>query len=361
MNANDSELRPKDWKLTIAFYISGHGLGHAARDAVLVEALVRRRPDLRVVVRTAAPRWFFETGAPALDVQPRVVDTGVAQIDSLRIDEAETVRRAARFYLAFDRRADEEARWLEATGARLVIGDIPPLAFAAAARAGLPSVAIGNFTWDWIYSAYPEFATDAPHVVPAIRAAYARARLALRLPLGGGFETMPGVRDVPLVARRSARERGDTRRRLGIDGDRPVVLASFGGYGAPLPYAALARDPAFVLIAATPRLPAGLKHEDLVAAADVVVSKPGYGIVSECAANGAALVYTSRGRFAEYDVFVAAMPQIVRCRFLPQEELLAGRWGEAIGAVLDQPAPPPPRIDGAEQAAAEILRLGEGL
>ena len=40
------------------------------------------------------------------------------------------------------------------------------------------------------------------------------------------------------------------------------------------------------------------------AAADVVVSKPGYGIVSECIVNGAALLYTSRGRFAEYDVFV---------------------------------------------------------
>ncbi len=50
--------------------------------------------------------------------------------------------------------------------------------------------------------------------------------------------------------------------------------------------------------------PAGLLYQDLVAAADVVVSKPGYGIVSECVANGTALLYTSRGRFIEYDLFV---------------------------------------------------------
>ena len=52
-----------------------------------------------------------------------------------------------------------------------------------------------------------------------------------------------------------------------------------------------------------------LRYEDLVAAADVVVSKPGYGIVSECIANDTALLYTSRGRLIEYDVMVAEMPQ----------------------------------------------------
>jgi L-arabinokinase len=73
--------------------------------------------------------------------------------------------------------------------------------------------------------------------------------------------------------------------------------------------------------------------------ADVVVTKPGYGIVSECIVNGAALVYTSRGRFAEYDVFVAEMPRVLRCRFIAQDDLLAGRWSDAIDDVLQQAHP----------------------
>ncbi|MGE5243379.1 MAG: hypothetical protein ACM3SQ_04040 [Betaproteobacteria bacterium] len=346
--------------MVVAFYISGHGLGHASRDLELIEALGRQRPDWTFVVRTAAPRWFFEARAPALDVQAIQADTGVVQIDSLRLDEAETVRRAAGFYRTFDARAGDEARWLEAIGASLVIGDIPPLAFAAASRAGLPSVAVGNFTWDWIYGSYTAFATDAPQVLPAIREAYARTTLALRLPLHGGFDAMPDVRDVPFIARKSERDPRDTRRRIGIGGDRPVVLASFGAYGAPLPYDTLAREPDFALVVAEREPPAGLKYEDLVAAADVVVSKPGYGIVSECAANGTALLYTSRGRFAEYDVFVAEMPQLVRCRFLPQDELLAGQWRDGVHAVLAQPGPPPPRVDGAGRAADAIVALAEG-
>jgi L-arabinokinase len=100
----------------------------------------------------------------------------------------------------------------------------------------------------------------------------------------------------------------------------------------------------------------GFRYEDLVKAVDVVLTKPGYGIISECLANDTALVYTSRGRFREYDVLISAMPQFLRCRFLPREDLFAGRWRAALDQVLAQPAPPTrPRTDGAEVIAARIL------
>jgi UDP-N-acetylglucosamine:LPS N-acetylglucosamine transferase len=98
--------------------------------------------------------------------------------------------------------------------------------------------------------------------------------------------------------------------------------------------------------------------EDLVAAADVVVTKPGYGIVSECVAHQTAMLYTSRGHFREYDHMVEQMPVLLRCRFIPQEDLFAGRWKDALGALLGQP--PAPRqvpTDGATHAAAAIQAL----
>ena len=59
---------------TIAFYISGHGFGHASREIEIINALFARRPDLRILVRTDAPRWLFDrtvkagvgAGAPVL-------------------------------------------------------------------------------------------------------------------------------------------------------------------------------------------------------------------------------------------------------------------------------------------------------
>ena len=70
---------------------------------------------------------------------------------------------------------------LRELGAGLIVGDIPPLAFAVGAAAGIPSIAIGNFTWDWVYSEYPRVRL-APSLLPAIRGAYAKASMALRLP-----------------------------------------------------------------------------------------------------------------------------------------------------------------------------------
>jgi UDP:flavonoid glycosyltransferase YjiC (YdhE family) len=348
--------------LLITFYISGHGFGHASRSIELIDAIAARRADVRFDIRTAAAPRLFERARADVRVQPTETDTGVVQIDGLHLDEDKTVMRAAAFYSTFDERVNTEAARLRTTGARLVVGDIPPLAFAAADRAGLPSVAVGNFTWDWIYERYDGFAAIAPNVNPAIRRAYAKATKALRLPFHGGFEPMSAATtDIPLIARRSRRNRDEIRRLLEAPPDRPLVLASFGAYGASLPYDAIAGSSTFTLIAGDEHVGHALDYEDLVAAADVVVSKPGYGIVSECIANGAALLYASRGRFAEYDLFVAAMPRVLRCREISHEDLFAGRWSEHVAALVAQPAPPERwRTDGAAIAADELLEAARG-
>ena len=164
--------------------------------------------------------------------------------------------------------------------------------------------------------------------------------------------------DVPLIARRSTRDAAGTRERLGIPGDRPFVLASFSAADLALPYQEIADAQHLTVLAPLREPPAGLTYPDLVAAADVVLSKPGYGIISECVANGTPLLYTSRGRFAEYDVFVAEMPRVLRCRHLDRADFLAGRWREAVDALLAQPSPPEvARVDGAQVAADEIEGL----
>jgi L-arabinokinase len=343
----------------IVYYITGHGLGHASRSLEVIDALIAGSPDQRTIVRSSAPAWFFRNAPPQVEFQAFEADTGVAQIDSLRIDEQQTARAAAVFYRDFDQRIATESRFLQSVGAAVVVGDIPPLAFAAAAQAGLPSIAIANFTWDWIYRGYPEFDTLAPGVIAAVEQAYRAATKALRLPMHGGFHSMAAMtRDIPFVARRSARDPLDTRRQLGLSGDRPVVLASFGASAALVPLDEVSRSTAMSIVEFPREPPPGLTYPDIVAAADVVVSKPGYGIISECLANDTALVFTSRGRFVEYDVLVAEMPRVLRCQFLAPEDFVAGRWGDAVRAVLAQPPPSErARIDGAEIAAEEILTL----
>lgn len=358
---------------SIVFYISGHGYGHASREIEVINALAPKLPGWQIIARTDASRWLFDrTATPALTRIEGACDTGVVQVDSIRLDERATIRAASDFHAELPARASREAALLRAHDARLVVADAPPLACAAAALAGVPSVVLSNFTWDWIYEAYPLAA--APALIPSIQEAYQHAEVAWRLPMHGGFTACRRIVDVPFVARHASTPASEVRRRLGLPGGSRLALTSFGGYGLG------DFDPAGVdcgkdwqvIITGqrpAPSLPAcvhfvdenavydaGLRYEDLVAAVEVVVTKPGYGIISECIANHTALLYTSRGRFPEYDVMVEAMPRVLRCAFLPPADLLAGRWRAALDRLDGLPAPAErPPTDGAEVVAGMIV------
>jgi L-arabinokinase len=371
----------------LVFYISGHGFGHATREIEIIRILQGLAPDLPITVSTQVPPWLFERSLDSSVTLRNVeCDTGLIQTDSLRADERASIQRASEFYGAFDDLVLREAAFLRGLGARLVLGDIPPLAFAAAAAAGIPSVAIGNFTWDWIYEGFQEHISAYPSLVRIIRHAYAQAALVLRLPLHGGFVGLEHViRDIPLIARRSAHTRSECRRGLGLP-DGTLLLLSFGGYGLHglnpatperLPDCTLvitddasgrdlwrdrpSRDGVSGNVAQVSESDLrrrGHRYEDLVRAVDIVVTKPGYGIVSECIANDTAILYTSRGRFAEYDVLVEGMQRYTRAQFIPQEALLSGDWEPYVTRLLAAPAPDErPAIDGARVATEMIVKM----
>lgn len=364
--------------MSIVFYITGHGFGHASRQIEIINGIYALAPDARIVIRSSAPRWLFaKTLRGDADVQPAATDTGAIQRGALDVDVPETIRKAAEFHAdpAADARIDEEVRALKAVDARLVVGDVPPLAFAAAARAGVRSIAISNFTWDWIYEGYGEELVHAPWLIDRLRSWYAQASEAWLLPMAGGFEGMNKTAALPFVARHARHPRADVRARLGLPADEPLMLVSFGGYSAsdldPARAAATLTAARIVVTSGSPDghpagtigihedtlYGSGLRYEDLVAAVDIVLTKPGYGIVSECIANGTRLLYTSRGRFREYEVFIEEMPRALACQFISKDDLAAGRWQDATARLLAMPTVTPPPTNGAAVAAERLLSL----
>jgi hypothetical protein len=360
---------------SVFFYISGHGFGHASRQIEIINALGAMMPEVSIVVRTTVMKWLFDrTARVPLTLISGDCDTGVVQIDSLRLDAQRTIELADQFYRTLDDRVAEEARLLREHRARLVISDAPPLACAAAWAAKVPSVVVSNFTWDWIYEGYADQIAGAPELLPSVRDAYRAAGTAWRLPMHGGFATFETVVDVPFVARHSRHSPQDVRAKLRLPADAKLALISFGGYGLP-GFDAEHLDclDAYEVVRTERELgrPAGrgvhiipesliyessLRYEDLVRASDVVVTKPGYGIIAECIAGKTAILYTTRGRFAEYDVLVAEMPRWLRCAFIDQESLRAGRWLEALDRVMAAPWPTEvPATNGAE-TVADLIR-----
>jgi hypothetical protein len=317
----------------------------------------------RVLVRTDASGWLFPHQAEHLEGGQ--VDVGVVQRGGLELDIDATRDQWTSFASCLELRAEREAAMLQQTGAEVVLADVPPLAFLAAARAGLPAFGVTNFGWDWIYAAWPGFEP----IIERIQAAYARADCLLRLPLSSdapdAFSAFPRIQDVPPIARRATRARQEVRDELGLPADGQVVLLSFGGFHASgLDVGALAEWRKYLFLVTGPtasrapnvrQLPSHqVDYASLLAACDAVVTKPGYGIVADCLANQVPVVYTDRGPFREYDVLARALESLGPARYAPQADVLAGRLGphlDALRAVTTPWAWADQPLDGADRVA----------
>jgi L-arabinokinase len=354
----------------LAVYVSGHGYGHATRVGEVLRAVREREPRLPIAIVTSGPELLYRRAVPGpFEFRAEACDTGLAQKSALVIDEAGTVDAWRRFPAGYAERVARETGWLRERHASVVLGDIPPLAFDAAADAGVASIALANFSWDWIYRHFAARQPALHEAADRAAAAYARAGLLLELPFAGDLSAFPRRESIPLVARRPNVARDDARRRLGFDG--VVALISFGGLGLPgFDPAVLVRMPAitFVVSDAAAALPgnvrvvgapemqaAGVEYVDLVGAADVVVTKPGYGIVTDAIATGTRMVYTDRGDFPEYPILVAEMAQWLAGAYVTNAQLLGGDFEGELEDLLARPMPPPPPMDGARVAAERIL------
>jgi L-arabinokinase len=358
---------------TVALYVSGHGYGHAVRSAQLAAALLARASN--VVVRTDAPAWLFPSGVSYVPGQR--VDVGVVQHDGLEFAVDATRQRWADFGATFPQRVEDEANLLRERQVDVLVGDMPPLGFAAAARAGIPSAAVTNFGWDWIYAAWP----GMDQAIEFVQSGYRQADLLYRLPLhstrADAFPAFRAVEDVPLIARFAHRSRQEVRADLGLDQQAHVVLISFGAFQAErLDVAALGCSPEYTFLLTPPistRVQAApsnvlllreqpADYVSLLAACDAVVTKPGYGIVADCLANRVAVLFTDRGPFREYDVLADALQSLGRARFVPREDVLHGRLAPHLEALrqlatpwTDQP------MDGARVVAERVLaKLASG-
>src|SRR6266511_1729761 len=270
-------------------YVSGHGFGHATRVAEVLRAVRVASPEIPIAVVTAAPEMLFREALLAPFVYRRLeCDVGLAQRGALLIDEEETLARWRAFEAEQPRRIEGEAAWLRQVDAGVVLADLPPLAFEAAAAAGVPGVGLANFSWDWIYRHLARRQPGFGEPARAAAAGYAKAHLLLELPFAGDLRAFTHREAIPMVARRQRRAREETRLLLGL-APGPVVLVSFGGFGLPgFDPRVLEglRDYRFVLETDEADLPAnvtglsrhglearGLRYLDVIGAAEVVVRR----------------------------------------------------------------------------------------
>jgi L-arabinokinase len=351
----------------LAYYITPHGFGHAVRSIEVIRHLLVLAPALEIVIVSTLPEFLVHQSlGDSVPIRRRQLDIGLVQRDSIQFDLSATLERLQSLHDQRDALVADEIHFFKTQEIQTVVCDIPFLPFAAASQAFIPAIGMGNFTWDWIYQAYAAADSRWTPLVDWIRESYHKCHLLLQLPMHGDCSACPHIQDVPLVARRAQRKREETLKILGLGLDQKVYLISFGWLE--LGETALKRleeitDAMFLF-----KHPLSfqfrngmclddhpLSYEDVVAAVDGVITKPGYGIVSDCLAHGTPVIYTDRGFFPEYDILVREMAKHLTTVYISSEDLYAGKWEAAIEELQRQPRVAPTLPCNGAKVCAEII------
>jgi hypothetical protein len=355
---------------TIAYFITPHGFGHASRSAAVMAAVQERASHVRFELFTTCPKQIFNQSLhSSFGYHATDVDIGVVQSTPLKEDLQATCQALER-WLPFNTAAVQQtAQLLKRMRCAMVVCDISPFGIEVAAEAGVPSLLVESFTWDWIYNGY---AADAPCLLPYSRMMKTIfGRVDHRIQTHPLCQTADSDLTIGPISRKTRTGRRQTRKTLKIPDEAAMVLISMGGvrdrfeFLDHLPY----RSNQFFVIPSTDGLVAPQRnvillpthstffHPDLSLAADLVIGKVGYSTVSEIHQAGTPFGYIARPESPESDPLVEFVKKHMVARPISTRAYNTGQWVDLLPQLLSLPRGQLPKNNGADQAAEFILNL----
>lgn len=338
--------------------ISSHGFGHLAQVAPVINALRAARPGLHLTLRSGLSR----TGLAArIDGEfehiPAASDFGFVMKNALDIDLAASAARYRDFHADWPGHVRREAEALSALNPDAVLSDVAYLPLAGAAQARIPAMALCSLNWADLLFHYFRREAWLPAVHRQILSAYRSAGAFLRVTPGMPMLDLENIVTLGPVATQARLGRDEVARRLGLPEERRWVLVALGGFDFPLPVDTWPQREDVLWL--RPDVLAGrdLPFNELMANADALIGKPGYGTFAESAIHGLPLLYLRRPDWPEEPWLIDWLHAHTRAAEIGREQAASGDLLSKLDALWNLPAPPRPLPSGIAQAVAALTRL----
>lgn len=354
--------------------ISAHGWGHLAQAAQVVNALNTLRPDLRLTIRTPLPKARVQARVQGeVDLQLATLDIGMVMQGALQVDVERSWRAYQGFHAGWEDRIAHASQELATLNPDILLADVPYLSLAAAARIGVPAVALCSLDWATLFWHYCGHYPGAMSIYEEIKAAYRAAQLFIQMTPHIDMPFLERVREVGPVGEIGVNRRLELRTMLNVPDDTRLVLVSLGGIPTSLPFMhglsasnikwitdqddpeRLDSEDQDILRISWSSL--GMTFVDVLASCDAVVTKPGYGLFVEAAAAGTPVLYLSRGDWPEEPGLVAWLKRYLPVLALTSADLASGALTSSLETLLAQPRPGPAHLTGAFEAASIIAAM----
>lgn len=341
----------------ILYAITGHGFGHATRAVEIARLLKQEFPAIEITLSTGVDAGAIDNFCPQFshyNYRQQHYEPGLIQKNCFEIDIEATRQQYRLLKQQLPVRIEAETHYLAESGFDGVISDVAAIPLAAAERLQLPSLVIGNFTWDWILQPLIANCDELSQYHRILKQQYRSASLYLQLPFHADSHPFLKQQDAPLLGRRASLSRQAIFERLKLvdDPEKPLVLVSVGGWDAQglgaidiqqcdnFRFLVMGDLPISAAQAEIIRLPFALDHgvgfPDLVSIADAGVVKPGYGTCSEFVLNNTAMVGIERINSREAAILERGVSRHIPFAKLSLDDFFAGNWQAALNTVCKQ-------------------------
>jgi UDP:flavonoid glycosyltransferase YjiC (YdhE family) len=342
--------------------ISGHGFGHVAQTAPVLNLLHERMPELRLTVRSAVPLAHLRSRilAPFEHLHSQG-NLGMAMSSALDVRIEESRAAYCAFHADWDERVAREAHLLRELGADMVFSNVGYLPLAGAQRAGIPNAALCSLNWADIYRHY----CGEDNIAMQIQSCYANADAFLRATPGMAMNDLLNLVPVTPIAAVGENRRDELDRHLGLSKEEKLVLVSLGGIASRLPIERWPRiEGVRWLVQASWQVDhpdaialesLSLSFGDLLASSDALLCKPGYGSFVEAASSGVPVLYVDRADWPESPALVEWL-QLGTCREVSRDALEKGDLAGELESLWRMRQTEPVKPDGAAQVADWLMQ-----
>lgn len=338
--------------------ISGHGFGHVAQTAPVLNALAELMPGLRLTIRSAVPLEHLKLRIrQPFNYLHSEGDIGMLMSSALDVSLAESDAAYRQFHQDWNKRVDVEAALLRDLQADMVFSNVGYLPLAGAQQAGIRNAAMCSLNWADIYRHY--FGDDA--ITAQIHRCYADADALLRPAPGMSMRDLANLVSVSPIAAVGTNRRAELNQRLEFPADEKLVLISMGGIPSRLPInqwphiegvhwlvqqSWQVNHPDAIILETLQ-----MNFNDVLASSDAIICKPGYGSFVEAASCAVPVLYVSRADWPESPALISWLQQHSLCREVSRDALERGEIAGALQELWNAQRPVPVIPEGTRQVA----------
>jgi hypothetical protein len=348
-------------------YISGHGFGHVAQTAPVLNRLRQMLPSLKLTICSAAPLSILHDRIEDdFDHIPEAADFGMVMASALDVLPEASLMAYQEFHRTWTKRVEREAEKISALKPNFVFSNVAYLPLAAAKLAGVPCAAMCSLNWADIFTHYCGHMPVAADILQQMHEAYAASDTFLRVTPGMPMDSLPQLQSIGPIAKLGANRREKIDQQLGLESGEKLVLISLGGIASRIP---MEHWPTIGGVRWLVEAGWNVKREDvstieslamdfsdILASCDAFICKPGYGSFAEAACNGVPVLYACRQDWPEEPCLTKWLAQHGRCVEISRESLESGMLAAPLNALWMQPRPLPPQPTGTTEAADYLLR-----